>query len=101
MIVSLAKCQPLKQAIRGLAGGARAPTFSESPVSGHGEWWDVGGGREERRVRHGPNGEVGWERGKSITVQMFPFLPPDSSFVLCTLLLFSQLLVQISSGISS
>lgn len=32
-------------------------------------------------------------RVKSVTVQMFPFLPPNSSFVLCTLLFFLQTLI--------
>lgn len=59
-------------------------------------------GTWEDMRRKESSGETKWGswaggRAKSVTVQVFPFLPPNSSFVLCTLLFSSKLLFLISS----
>lgn len=96
-IVSDAKCQPLKQAVRraGSRDWESTPSL-ESPVvwrwrvGGNAGGW-VGGGKVKEECGRDQTGKFGEGRVKSTTVQMFPFLPPISSFGLCTLFFFSRL----------
>lgn len=93
VVVSGAKRQGVKQAVRDLAGGLGLYTPLEALRSGGGERRAVEGSEKKGEGSTDPAGKWGGREVKSITVQMFPFLPPDSSFALCPLLFFLQTLV--------